>query len=1716
MAGEFGVVLKVVEPIRSFVFDAIGEYVGYIGSYEDNLGALRKSLEEVCNKKDGIKKKVKEGNDKLEEITREAASWLKDVRILTNDEELKGLMYKDTETAKFVVKMMEKRDLKRRISEDSEMQELAIKVMKKLEEEMDECDEETRKMAEEDYKQVAEVVVEVMKDTIEDFKKLMKEDQKMAVIATRTLKDRDLDKLTKGDQEMEEIIREAGNISDEEFCRNQKNEESDALLVKIPTVIMGDNTIKEAAKKLFTPLANLVIPLGKLMDDANFKKAVPEADGVKLGLEVIDGLLIRGRRLKEEVDDNTKQHRGCCCSSLSLCNDFHGRYLISKAAEFMSKHIQDEIINKCPQYPVTLHIRTIDLKPIPTHFLKGLDSRTQLLDQILEKLIDDQVDSVGVFGMGGTGKTTLAKEVIKRVKDAFAIKVMVEVSDAPDFVRIQAAIAESIDLPLHDVDNVAQRAIRVYNRLISEKEKKILIVLDNVWKKLNLDEIGIPDTCKLLLTTRDREVCRVMDVEDVNILEVGVMDTNEARELFKSQAGNQTDVGQYKNLVERLLSKCGGLPLAIVATANSLKDKDLSSWVKFADDLEKPISSQMSGDYRHTFTILSTSYKFIQPDGKRIFFLLVCLSPLGSSVSFEILMRYGMGLNLFEHVNNLPEAMEQAITWANELMLASMLLEGDVKGDVKVHDIVRDFAISYAAKEEEHKFIVEAVPRWLDDETLKKYTAMSLTSKNDYSRLSGVEACKLQILILKGDLSPDFDDSFFNGMVNLKVLAVSNINFQPSLPQSMRKLKKLRTLCMEGCKLGNFELVGELVDLLVLSLRGSSMENIPNEIGNLRKLRLLDLGGCTSSKLPLILTSVLNKLSTLEGLYMYIKRQSVLETESEYEEAYAVENIRLPFLRALEIKVEDTKELPFDGQVIKNLDKFKISLGSCDFSEEDLQNFCRALYIAFIYDAGISLKISCLKELFKNADFLKIYDSRNFEDVVPHLDQEGFRSLRSLHVVSCHDMKCIVDECTMNNMIVFPGLQSIELAYMDSLEKVCNGDVSPGSFSSLQTIKLSCLNELRYGLPLVPRNVKELEVFSCKKLEFIFIEDEEILTIDLPFLKTLDLDKLPHLSSLVGPKKFANCHDALQGPRLLFGRKIGLPSVELLKLRDCNNVVNLWSKEICTPGFQNLKDIEIINCEKLSSVGSPSVFSILVQLENLCIKRCNGMHKVLSHEEIEESVIGEQSIVFPQLKSLELGQLGNLENFYVGRSKLEFPKLKTLILCNLESMKMFAKLENSLVLFNGKIDYPCLEELKVISVNDEVTGLWDMQSLTTTLNPAPMLRQLELGSSAVLREVELGSLAGLRHIPNVVLENLSSLTLSDLYFPDGAVFSSSKLEEKGEFVWIYSQLPNLEGLNVSGSESLKELFEKEYSAVDDALTLFCGQIKTLELKSLPSLNLIPLHLFKSIASLTLFELKWDYLISADVLYSLHQLQFLEIMDCHNMEAVVINVGSQIELPSLKELRLVDLRSCISISSMPNSEATLLLPSLESLEIICCDELEYFWQGSIFAPRLQELYTIECPKLQHLLVGNLEDTIELPSLQKVSSLMCFNFKSISTGFLTAPKLREVLLEWVNMECFFPGNRNHDGDLQLPSLEVVDISDCPDLHAFSFTRLVAPNLTQVTYERIEYSMLPYEDLNHFLKEMNTISNSKEEEELDDDENDSDGGDGDEDNVDDISGD
>ncbi|KAJ0013241.1 hypothetical protein Pint_21705 [Pistacia integerrima] len=110
---------------------------------------------------------------------------------------------------------------------------------------------------------------------------------------------------------------------------------------------------------------------------------------------------------------------------------------------------------------------------------------------------------IGVYGMGGLGKTTLVQEVGRKAeKDSlFNDIVFVEVTETLDVKKVQTEIADKLGV---EFNNESERASRLYERWNSGK--KILLILDNIWEDLDLKTIGIPSKmdhggCKLLLTT---------------------------------------------------------------------------------------------------------------------------------------------------------------------------------------------------------------------------------------------------------------------------------------------------------------------------------------------------------------------------------------------------------------------------------------------------------------------------------------------------------------------------------------------------------------------------------------------------------------------------------------------------------------------------------------------------------------------------------------------------------------------------------------------------------------------------------------------------------------------------------------------------------------------------------------------------------------------------------------------------------------------------------------------------------------------------------------------------------------------------------------------------------------------------------------------------------------------------------------------------------------
>ncbi|KAK1592119.1 hypothetical protein Q3G72_019873 [Acer saccharum] len=187
------------------------------------------------------------------------------------------------------------------------------------------------------------------------------------------------------------------------------------------------------------------------------------------------------------IADQVKAGKLC---SIGFCPNLMARYSLSrKAAKTTEKGV--DLLGEGTFEKVSYRPPLQKTTSIFNRGCEDFDSRTPVFDNLMEALRNADVNLIGVHGMGGVGKTTLVKRVVgQAIQDKlFDMVVMAEVTEAPDIKNIQAQIADELSLIFHE-ESLSGRAARLRDRL--KKEKRLLIVLDNVWAKLDLEAVGIP------------------------------------------------------------------------------------------------------------------------------------------------------------------------------------------------------------------------------------------------------------------------------------------------------------------------------------------------------------------------------------------------------------------------------------------------------------------------------------------------------------------------------------------------------------------------------------------------------------------------------------------------------------------------------------------------------------------------------------------------------------------------------------------------------------------------------------------------------------------------------------------------------------------------------------------------------------------------------------------------------------------------------------------------------------------------------------------------------------------------------------------------------------------------------------------------------------------------------------------------------------------------
>ncbi|KAK1303211.1 putative disease resistance protein [Acorus calamus] len=278
------------------------------------------------------------------------------------------------------------------------------------------------------------------------------------------------------------------------------------------------------------------------------------------------------QKIAEEMAHKVGGERKQCFTWLS---DLGSRYSLGKKA-VKKKALIDELLQE-----------KLDIisQPMPTQVIQSLfnedfkayQSTDLALQKVMDALQNDGVYKIGLYGMGGVGKTTLAKEIKRRAleQNMFKKAIMVTISQNPNLDTIREKMAEQLGI------NIKQESVPS-DRLFSliKQVGQVLIILDDIWKSLNLSDIGIPpDCCKIILTSRNEEVCKSMGSEE--IIQLGVLSSEDSWKMFKDYSKvveSSTDSGNVCCVAKEVAEECKRLPLAIATVGRALIEKSLPEW----------------------------------------------------------------------------------------------------------------------------------------------------------------------------------------------------------------------------------------------------------------------------------------------------------------------------------------------------------------------------------------------------------------------------------------------------------------------------------------------------------------------------------------------------------------------------------------------------------------------------------------------------------------------------------------------------------------------------------------------------------------------------------------------------------------------------------------------------------------------------------------------------------------------------------------------------------------------------------------------------------------------------------------------------------------------------------------------------------------------------------------------------------------------------------
>ncbi|KAL1113574.1 hypothetical protein V6Z11_D02G197900 [Gossypium hirsutum] len=861
----------------------------------------------------------------------------------------------------------------------------------------------------------------------------------------------------------------------------------------------------------------------------------------------------------------------------------------------------------------------------------GLDTRVTELINLLD-VKSSGIKVVGLHGIGGIGKTTLAKAVFNKILVHFDHRSFIsnvrELSKQGDgLVSLQKKLIGDLfgstgnfHLPADEVDANASRIRKIINENINEK--RVLIVLDDVDQENQLNALGLgarvkwqnDGSIRIIITTRNKGVLNECYVN--RTYEVRELHFDQALELFSYHAlRREKPTKEFEQLSKQLVALTGNLPLALEVFGSFLLDKrKVTEWEDALNKLRDVRPHELQD-------VLKISFDALDRENQRIFLDVACCfldlhtkrediidvlrgcgfkAQIGLRVLEEkSLIKFtegdalwmhdqlrDMGKEIVQNENDDP-GMRSRLWDRNQIMtvlqnhkVAENLMVINLRGcphlaslpDLSGHKNLQKIVLAYCVKLIN---IDKSVGTLISLHHLDMTGCLNLVEFP--SDVSGMKNLQTLVLTDCSNLKELPED--IGSMRSLKELYVNRTCIE-KLPESIYRLEKLEKLSLNHCihikQLPRC--VGKLASLKELHLDGSGLQELPDSVGSLENLEKLSLISCES------LTAIPDTVGNLNSLKeLFIKGKAITELPNSigslsYLKCLYVGGIqmrKLPdsirgLVSSVELDIEGTSITCLPSQIGDLRLLKKLVIFNCT-SLESLPDSTGGLF-ALTFINIFKASITELPESFgmlENLITLRLNECRKL-----HKLPSSMGNLKSLHHL--YMKETAVTELP-ESFGMLTGLMVLNMRKDPNKQEQPNSSfvALPASFTNLLSLQ-------------------ELDARAWRICGEIPDDFEKLAAIEILDLGSNDFYKLPSSLrglSLLRDLKLPKCENLQSLPPLP-------SSLEKLNLANCISLATLSDLS----NIKGLQELNLTNCEKL--VDLPGLES-LTSLRELYMSNCS-------------------------------------------------------------------------------------------------------------------------------------------------------------------------------------------------------------------------------------------------------------------------------------------------------------------------------------------------------------------------------------------------------------------------------------------------------------------------------------------------------------------------------